>query len=130
MKKLKLFIMMVGLSTFLLVGCSKDSELERLTDGTVRGEGGAAGSINYAARVYIQNSSFNPAELMVVVSGTVLWINNDNMVHTVTANDGSFDSGDLQSGASFSYTFNVNGPHYYRCKYHPEMTGLVKAVTK
>jgi plastocyanin len=65
-----------------------------------------------------------------MVSGSILWANNDNIVHTVTADDGSFDSGDLQPGATFGFTFNTVGPHPYHCKYHAEMTGIVKCVTK
>ena len=63
--------------------------------------------------------------------GSILWVNNDaELVHTVTANDGSFDSGDVQRGRTFGLTFNIIGPHQYHCKYHKEMTGMVKCVTK
>ncbi len=65
-----------------------------------------------------------------MVGGSILWVNSDNVVHTVKADDESFDSGDLQPGASFGFTFNVVGPHLCHCKYHGEMTGLVKCVTK
>ncbi|HEY5773153.1 MAG TPA: cupredoxin domain-containing protein, partial [Chitinophagaceae bacterium] len=93
----------------------------------------AAGSntpIIYAARVMIQNSVFTPSDVTIMVSGSILWVNNDETVHTVTAKDGSFDSGDLQPGATFGVTFNTVGPHRYHCKYHAEMTGVVKCVTK
>jgi plastocyanin len=65
-----------------------------------------------------------------MVGGSILWVNDDEAIHTVTADDGSFDSGDLQPGNTFGVTFNTVGPQPYHCKYHKEMTGLVKCVTK
>ena len=39
-------------------------------------------------------------DLMVPLGATVTWTNNDpSMIHTVTAVDGSFDSGFLATGA-------------------------------
>jgi plastocyanin len=43
----------------------------------------------------------------------------------VTAEDGSFDSGTLQPGDTFSTTIDENGPVTYRCNIHPEMTGTI-----
>src|SRR5215216_2550865 len=86
--------------------------------------------VNYTTRVTMANSTFTPASVTVMQSGSILWVNNDQQVHTVTADDGSFDSGDIQVGGSFGLAFTVIGPHPYHCKYHHEMTGLVKCVTK
>ena len=124
----------MALST-LFFSCSKDDgSLVESDNGSVHATGTTqvTGStpINYTTRVTIQNSAFSPAEVTVMVSGSILWVNSDNVVHTVTADDGSFDSGDLQPGTSVGFTFNTAGPHPYHCKYHAEMTGLVKCVTK
>jgi len=62
------------------------------------------------------------------IKATVAWVNKDNTVHTVTANDGTFDSGDLLPGGAFSYTFNTRGDYFYYCKYHSEMVGVIKVV--
>ncbi len=63
-------------------------------------------------------------------TGSILWVNGDSeQVHSVTADDGSFDSGDIQPSGSFGRQFTIIGPHYYHCKYHGEK-GLVKCVTK
>lgn len=79
------------------------------------------------AKVHLQikNSSFSPASVHVSVGTTVTWSNADMMAHTVTSSDGSFNSGDLQPGKSFSYTFKKPGTYSYICNYHPSMQGTV-----
>jgi len=63
--------------------------------------------------------------LTVPVGTTVTWTNQDNMVHTVTAVDGSFDSGFLDAGATWSYTFDTPGEFEYFCAPHPWMRAKV-----
>ena len=72
------------------------------------------------------NVGFTPQNVTVVigVNNTVTWTNNDSSIHTVTANDGSFDAY-LDPGASFSYTFNAAGVYEYHCTIHPWMVGFV-----
>ena len=134
MKQLNFLIVALSIS-FLFFSCSKDdSSLVESGNGQTHTTGTTpitgSSTINYTTRVSIQNSAFTPAEVTVMVSGSILWVNSDNVVHTVTADDGSFDSGDLQPGSSVGFTFNTVGPHPYHCKYHAEMKGLVKCVTK
>jgi plastocyanin len=58
--------------------------------------------------------------LEVKVGDTVTWTNNDEgMIHTVTAADGSFDSGFLATGDTWSYTFTEPGEFEYLCTPHP-----------
>jgi plastocyanin len=128
MKKMKLLALGLGLCFVLFnTGCSKDTSSLADENGSVR----TAGSTPtvYAGRVSITSGGFSPAELLIAANGTVLWTNNDNAVHTVTADNGFFDSGDLPAGATFTYTFS-RGAYYYHCKYHPEATGLVRAMVK
>lgn len=73
---------------------------------------------------------FMPMEFTVPAGTTVTWINNDESEHTVTAGDGSFDSGNImtanvQPGASFSFTFTEPGTYEYVCTIHPRMTGTI-----
>ena len=53
------------------------------------------------------------------------WTNDDAVPHTATASDGSFDSGNLNPGQSFSLTFSTAGAYAYICQYHAGMTGTI-----
>jgi plastocyanin len=76
--------------------------------------------------VNISGLAFSPASVSVTAGGTVTWTNNDaGIPHTVTADNGSFDSGNLTTGQSFSQTFNAAGTFAYHCTIHPQMTGTV-----
>jgi plastocyanin len=70
------------------------------------------------AVIKLVNFEFTPAQLTVKVGTTVVWTSEDNAPHTVTANDGSFDSGNLQKGDSFKFTFTMAGKFPYYCAYH------------
>jgi plastocyanin len=70
------------------------------------------------AAIKLVNFEFTPAQLTVKVGTTVVWTSEDNAPHTVTADDGSFDSGNLQKGDSFKFTFTKAGNFPYYCAYH------------
>ena len=76
-------------------------------------------------QVAIQDFAFAPQVLEVPVGTTVTWINNDPSQHTATASDGSFDSGVLAQGGTFSFTFETPGTYDYICSLHPNMTGQI-----
>ena len=60
-------------------------------------------------------------------SGTeVTWTNGDPEEHTVTADDGTFDSGPIASGKSYSVTVDQSGAVTYFCGIHPTMKGTVR----
>ena len=73
----------------------------------------------------IKDFSFQPATISVSVGSTVTWTNADTTGHTVTADDGSFDSKSLASNATFSQTFAKAGTFAYHCAIHPGMKGTV-----
>ena len=75
--------------------------------------------------VYIRDFYFEPAQLQVEPGTTVTWVNEGAAPHTVTANNGAYDSGTLQPGQSFSWTFNNPGTYGYYCAIHPSMTAAV-----
>ena len=78
-----------------------------------------------AASVTIKNMAFNPSSLSVTAGSTVTWMNSDTTIHTVTADDGSFNSGNIAVGAVYSRVFSTAGTFSYHCTIHPEMTGKV-----
>ena len=75
--------------------------------------------------VTIVDFRFAPADLTVAVGDTVTWTNDDGAAHTATATGGAFDSGNLEPGEAFSFTFASAGEYPYLCTYHPEMTGTI-----
>src|SRR5215212_5447308 len=78
-----------------------------------------------ATAVIIANLAFEPAAITVPTGTTVAWTNDDAPPHTVTSTDGAFDSGILDPGGSFSFTFNEPGSFDYACQLHPQMQGTV-----
>ncbi len=73
---------------------------------------------------------FNPEIVRVPVGGEVEWQNSGRSNHTVTADDGSFDSGVLQHGEEFEHTFDTPGVYHFTCLLHGKpggigMTGIV-----
>ncbi|HVM20446.1 MAG TPA: plastocyanin/azurin family copper-binding protein [Egibacteraceae bacterium] len=87
-------------------------------DGGVRATGGA-GDVSLA------DETFTPGQLRVRVGETVTWVNDDDDEHTVTAMDGSFDSGELERGARFTHTFDAPATVDYLCALHAGMRGTV-----
>jgi plastocyanin len=75
--------------------------------------------------VTIQNFSFNSGELHISAGTTVTWTNLDNTTHTVTADDGSFTSGNIGAGQKYTHNFPTAGTIHYHCSFHPMMTGAI-----
>jgi plastocyanin len=75
--------------------------------------------------VTISGFAFNPASLTIEAGTTVTWTNQDSATHTATADDGSWDTGNLAQGASGSITFDTPGTYTYHCAIHPNMTASI-----
>jgi plastocyanin len=74
--------------------------------------------------VSITNSGFTPANITIAVGSTVVWTNNGGIPHTAT-DSGKFDSGELNVGATYQFTFTTPGTYNYVCSYHPYMVGTI-----
>jgi plastocyanin len=88
-------------------------------------DGGDDGATAGGEPVEIVDFAFGPAELTVPVGTTVTWTNQDSAPHTATGDDGSFDSGRLDQGQSFSFTFEAAGSFPYHCDFHPNMVATI-----
>lgn len=75
--------------------------------------------------VTIEASAFQPAVVTARPGDRVTWVNKDFFPHTTTAN-GTFDSGPLQPGASWTFTVAAVGTTDYICLLHPSMTGTLR----
>ncbi len=77
--------------------------------------------------VSIVDFAFNPKTITVPVGTTVRWTNNGSAPHTVTSTSSprAFDSGTLNPGDSFEFTFKTAGQFPYFCEIHPSMRGMV-----
>jgi plastocyanin len=88
------------------------------------------GGMGETITVDITNFVFVQEAIEINVGDTVEWVNNDATRHTITSGtddtaDGTFDSGDVEAGDSFSFTFTEAGDFAYFCDIHPTMTGTV-----
>jgi plastocyanin len=105
------------------------------------------------SEVEIADVAFSPPAISVTAGNLVQWTNRDFLEdaapdtsaadttaadgttpvtgptpateHTVTADDGSFDSGPLTGDATFTFTFETPGTYAYHCSIHSSMTGTV-----
>ena len=85
---------------------------------------GAASAVSVDAADF----AFRPATVEVAAGGRVTWTNQGVAPHTVTAKDGSFDSGMLEAGAAFAEVFETPGSYAYLCAFHPEMIATIRVV--
>jgi hypothetical protein len=67
---------------------------------------------------------FHPDASEIPAGATVTWVNDGRNAHTVTADDGSFDSGEIPPGRTFTLTFDEPTSVAYYCRYHSAPGGL------
>lgn len=83
--------------------------------------------IQYGSAVNTTSTYYSPPTITVVIgkNNTVTWVNKDIAPHTVTADDGSFNSGNLNPGDSYTHVFTTPGTYAYHCAYHSWMRGTI-----
>jgi plastocyanin len=76
--------------------------------------------------ITIENFRYSPNPIQVRSGARVTVTNKDGTVHTLTARDGSFDTGELGGGAHATVTIAHAGKHEYFCEIHNYMTGTIE----
>jgi plastocyanin len=87
-----------------------------------------SGNAPRAEKVEIVNFEYNPDPVTIKEGGKLIWINRDSAPHTATADDGSFDTGEIDEGKLKSETFKEAGEFTYFCSVHPNMHGTIRVV--
>jgi len=79
------------------------------------------------ATVTIDNFTFAPQALRISPGTRVIWINRDDIPHTIVSSTGprAFKSPPLDSGDKFSMRFDRRGEYRYFCSIHPMMTATI-----
>ena len=87
---------------------------------------GESGTEGAAIPVSIGFDAVKPQHLDVLLGDTVTWTNDSVRTHTVTADDGAFDSGRVIPTATYTRTFTALGDTPYHCIIHPFIRGDVQ----
>ncbi|MCA9388250.1 cupredoxin domain-containing protein [Candidatus Berkelbacteria bacterium] len=122
MKKFLTISLVVALA-ILTSGCSKQSAADTPTD-----SGTLESPISDQAQLTIKDFQFQPNKLVVKVGTVVGVANQDKVAHSITADDGSFDTGLIDKGKSGSLTLDQAGTFTFHCTPHPFMTGTITVV--
>jgi plastocyanin len=85
----------------------------------------SSGTPQATVKVVLQNISIQPADVTVAVGGTVTWVNQDTVTHNLSDDAGTWSSGALAPGQSYSQKFSTAGKFPYHCIIHPSMTGQI-----
>lgn len=73
------------------------------------------------AGIAVIDNAFAPDDINIDEGTTVRFRHEGENTHTVTIN-GVNQSGDLEPGDEFAFSFDRTGEHSVTCDYHPEMT--------
>jgi plastocyanin len=76
------------------------------------------------AEIVISGFSFSE-DITVPVGTTVIIRNDDSAGHTWTADDGAFDTGFIDAGATVEVTMTEAGTFAFHCEVHPSMKGTI-----
>jgi plastocyanin len=111
----RIFSLLLALSVAPILNCGGDDE--DTTEISIPDDAESKGTEGYGE---------NP--LVISQGTTVKWTNDDEEAHTATSDTDIWDSGILEPGESFSYTFNDIGTFPYHCTIHgaDDMSGIIQ----
>jgi plastocyanin len=82
-------------------------------------------SMESRAQVQIDNFTFTPGSIIVKAGTQVIWVNHDDIPHTVDCTEGKFRSSALDTDDKFEFRFAQPGEYPFYCRIHPKMTGKI-----
>jgi quinohemoprotein ethanol dehydrogenase len=84
------------------------------------------GGLTFDGTVFTYEYNFTPQVVAVPKGTTITWRNDGSVIHTATAQDLSWDTGDIAGGGAVaSVTFDTPGTWTYNCTPHPWMIGRI-----
>ena len=88
-----------------------------------------AGDEDYVT-VRMGDDLFQPEILRVPVGTQIEWVNDGRNVHNVTADDGTYASGNMEPGAKFAQDFDKPGAYAFTCTLHgaPGVGGMIGMI--
>ena len=78
-----------------------------------------------ASNMSLAGFSLDNINVVLGENNTVTWTNDDRSPHTASSMSGAFNSGNLNPGMSYTFTFTTPGTYGYSCAYHGWMHGTV-----
>jgi plastocyanin len=90
----------------------------------------SSASAQEALPVDVKNFTYAPTEIHIAAGQAITWTNDDFIAHTITADDGSFDSGYLNLRDTFTQQFDTPGTYQYYCLPHggPRLSGMAATI--
>ena len=84
--------------------------------------------IQVGSNIRVRLFQYQPGRIQVKAGTMVTWVNEDEILHTVTSNkkDGGFDASLDGKGKSFSFVFAQPGTYSYYCDRHEHMRGEIE----
>lgn len=111
----------------VVVACGGSSTTSTGSSTTASAGAGSAAAPGTASNsIVIKNFAFMPAEVTVAPGAKIMVMNQDSVVHTVTASDKTFDSGNVAPGQMVEFTAPTTpGSFAFRCTPHQYMMGML-----
>lgn len=119
----KHIVAMLSIVALILAACEgSDTASDGGDDTTTTGASGDG------VEVVLSDIAFDPSEIEVEPGTTITFVHEDGGIpHTVTAEDGSFDSGQIADGDQFEVTVQETGEIPFFCEIHPtSMQGTIQ----
>jgi plastocyanin len=109
----------------LVAGCGSSENSQSAQGATKPSPSSQPKSSGSSQSVAIDNFKFTPASLTVNQGARITVTNRDSTAHTMTADNGSFDTGDIDPGSSATVSLSKPGTLKYHCSIHPFMHGTL-----